>query len=166
MPSDDEELLLRLLREHGAALVLYAQQFCGNPEDVVQEAFMRLFRERPRPANAVGWLYRVVRNAAIDASRAAARRTRHERLAADGRQDWFQPGVEEALDAETVISALGSLSVEDREIVVLRIWSNHTFDEIAALVGKSVSTVQRRFEASLRTLRAACIATTKRGDDR
>jgi DNA-directed RNA polymerase specialized sigma24 family protein len=32
------ELLERLAKEHAAALVLYARQWCGTPEDVVQEA--------------------------------------------------------------------------------------------------------------------------------
>ncbi len=38
----DQELLSRLLDEHSAALVLYAQQFCDCPEDVVQEALIHL----------------------------------------------------------------------------------------------------------------------------
>lgn len=39
------EILTRLLDEHGAALVLYAQQWCDTPEDVVQEAFLALVRQ-------------------------------------------------------------------------------------------------------------------------
>ena len=54
MDVADHALLSRLVDEHGAALVLYAQQWCEAPEDVVQEAFIRLMRERPVPNNVVG----------------------------------------------------------------------------------------------------------------
>ena len=46
MQVADQELLSRLLDEHGAALVLYAQQWSRSPEDVVQEAFIQLMRQR------------------------------------------------------------------------------------------------------------------------
>src|SRR3954469_4416789 len=86
----DQGLLSRLLDEHSAALVLYAQQWCGSPEDVVQEVFIRLMQQRPLPNNVSGWLYRAVRNGAISASRAAARRVRHEATAAGNREPWFK----------------------------------------------------------------------------
>ena len=50
----DQELVSRLLDEHGARLVLYMQQWCEWPEDVVQEAFIRLVQQRPVPENVVG----------------------------------------------------------------------------------------------------------------
>ncbi len=83
------ETLQRLLAEHRGALVLYARQWCAVPEDVVQEAFLQLVRQREEPRNAVGWLYRVVRNRAISAARSAGRRTRHEAAAAGRGEPWF-----------------------------------------------------------------------------
>jgi DNA-directed RNA polymerase specialized sigma24 family protein len=50
----------RLIDAHAAPLVLYARQWCGAPEDVVQEAFVKLVRQRRAPEDAVAWLYRVV----------------------------------------------------------------------------------------------------------
>ena len=38
-----------------------------RPEDVVQEAFLLLVRQVVAPDNPVGWMYRVVRNRAINA---------------------------------------------------------------------------------------------------
>jgi RNA polymerase sigma factor (sigma-70 family) len=151
----DQELLSRLLDEHGAALVLYAQQWCDGPEDVVQEAFIRLMQQRPLPNNVVGWLYRVVRNRGISASRATVRRVRHETSAAGYREPWFQPSLDEAMDADIATAALDSLTIDEREVIVLRIWGGRSFDEIAELIGKSTSTAHRRFEMALQTLRAA-----------
>src|SRR5438309_2325962 len=75
------ELLGRLLDQHASALVLYARQWCTAPEDVVQEAFLKLVAQPKPPASPVAWLYRVVRNGALSAARAARRRRHHEAVA-------------------------------------------------------------------------------------
>ncbi len=69
---------VRLVDTRGPALILYARQWCHAPEDVVQDAFLKLVALRPPPRDAVAWLYRVVRNAAIDAGKADRRRQRRE----------------------------------------------------------------------------------------
>ena len=74
MTAVGPHVLSRILREHGAALVLYSRQWCRTPEDVVQEAFFSLARQVECPDNVLAWLYRVVRNGAISAAQAASRR--------------------------------------------------------------------------------------------
>lgn len=147
------ELLTRLLDEHGPALVLYAQQWCDTPEDVVQEALLRLVRQSVVPENAVGWLYRVVRNGAISASRAVSRRSRHERAAAHHGEPWFGPSPGQRLDADTATAALKQLPIEQREAIVARLWGGRTLEQIAELTGSSTSTVHRRYQAGLSALR-------------
>ena len=160
MDAVGPELLTRLLDEHGAGLVLYAQQWCDTPEDVVQEAFLRLVRQKAAPRNVVGWLYRVVRNGAISASRSRARRRRHETAAAVRDEPWFHPAPSERLDADAATRALKRLPIHERETIVARLWGGLTFDEIARLTGSSTSTVHRRYQAGLASLRerlgAAC----------
>src|SRR5262245_59139465 len=51
------EILGRLIDEHAAALTLYARQWCDAPEDVVQEAFLKLVAQRPVPDSPAAWLY-------------------------------------------------------------------------------------------------------------
>src|SRR5438309_343644 len=99
----------RLLDRHTAALVLYARQWCATPEDVVQDAFLKLHRCRTQPDNVVAWLYRVVRNASISAARGERRRLRHERLAASQAPAWFTPSEDNALDARAAAAALECL---------------------------------------------------------
>src|SRR5947199_5633999 len=92
---DDEfmnhDLLAHLLDQHAAALELYARQWCDTPEDIVQEAFLKLAGQRQVPDNPAAWLFRVVRNRAIDAGYAARRRRHHESVAAAGWSAWFEP---------------------------------------------------------------------------
>ncbi len=147
------ELLGRLLDRHGAALALYARQLCDSPEDVVQEALIELAGQSALPDDAVAWLYRVVRNKAISASRSAGRRKRHETLAAQRRAGWFEPSTGDLLDAGAAASALESLPIEQREVVVARIWGGLSFQEIGRLVGVSDSAAHRRYEAALTALR-------------
>jgi RNA polymerase sigma factor (sigma-70 family) len=153
MDVANQELVSRLLDEHGARLVLYAQQRCELPEDVVQEAFVRLVRQRPVPENVVGWLYRVVRNGSISQSRSDGRRLKHETAAGAVREAWFKQAHDEAIDGVAAARALESLPMNEREVIVLRLWSGLGFEEIGQLVGKSTSTVHRWYESGLATLR-------------
>jgi RNA polymerase sigma-70 factor (ECF subfamily) len=147
------EILTRLLDAHGAALVLYAQQWCDTPEDVTQEALLALMRQPTLPENVVGWLYRAVRNGAINALRAAQRRTRREQSVARENEGWFQISPGDRLDAVEAARAMEQLPIHERETIVARLWGGLSFEEIAELTGSSTSTVHRWYQAGLIALR-------------
>jgi RNA polymerase sigma-70 factor (ECF subfamily) len=147
------ELLGQLMDEHAAALVLYARQWCFAPEDVVQEAFIKLMAQNSPPASPVPWLYRVVRNGAISAARAARRRARHEHGAAAQMPSWFAPTEGTGLDARVAASALQALPLEQRETIVAHLWGGLTFEQIADLTGTSSSTAHRCYVAGLSAVR-------------
>ena len=149
----DPDSLSRVLNRHGPALVLYARQWCATPEDVVQEAFVRLAGQRPRPRDPVGWLYRVVRNGAINASRMAGRRARREADAATRGEPWFHASPDDRLDAAAATEALAGLPIEQRETIVAHLWGGLAFEEIARLTGSSTSTVHRWYHQGLEALR-------------
>jgi RNA polymerase sigma factor (sigma-70 family) len=147
------ELLGHLFDRHAPALELFARQWCDCPEDIVQEALIKLAGQTCLPQDTAAWLYRVVRNAAITASRSSQRRRRHEAVAADRRPAWFEPSVADPLDARTAAAALESLPIEQREVVIARIWGGLSFQQIGRLVGASDSAAHRRYEAGLSALR-------------
>ncbi len=148
------EQLAELVDRYAAALVLYARQWCATPEDVVQTAFLKLVRLGTPPDNLLPWLYKVVRNGAIDASRAARRRHRYEAAAADSAPKWFQPSYDPTgLDARAASEALSVLPAETREIIVAHLWGGLTFEQIAQAVGSSAATCYRRYAAGIETLR-------------
>lgn len=122
------DLLARLMDEHGAALVLYARQWCITAEDVVQEALLQLIREPRLPDNVVGWLYRAVRNRAISDLRAAGTRSRHEAAAAFRGEPWFAAPDDDRLDAAAAVRALTQLPLPQRETIVARIWGALPFE--------------------------------------
>jgi RNA polymerase sigma-70 factor (ECF subfamily) len=147
------ELLGRLVDEHAAALALYARQWCVAPEDVVQEAFLKLVTQKHPPEHPVPWLYRVVRNGALSAARAAKRRQRHEAIAAARVPAWFQTADGAALDAEAATTALQELPLEQREVIVAHLWGGLSFEQVAELAGCSSSTAHRWYVAGLTALR-------------
>jgi RNA polymerase sigma factor (sigma-70 family) len=142
----------RLLDKNGPPLVLYARQWCGIPEDVVQEAFLKLLGLGKPPRDVVPWLYRVVRNQAIDASRMADRRGRRE-AAAGSLRPWFVEAEADGLKANDAVAALERLPVDEREVIVARLWGELSFEQIAEVVGCSPSTAFRRYSAGIEALR-------------
>lgn len=142
----------RLISSHGAPLVLYARQWTDEPEDVVQEAFHKLVRQRQAPDDPIAWLYRVVRNAALDAAKIGRRRQRRELVAARPERWFVEPDVE-GLDAEAAVAALQRLPEDQREVIVARLWGGLSFEQIAVAADCSASTAFRRYTAGVEALR-------------
>ena len=113
--------------------VLYARQWCDTPEDIVQDVLLRLMQAPAAPANPVGWLYQVVRNKALNAARSSRRRARHEATAARHGEPWLAVSEGNRLDAEAAAGALAELPIEQREVIVARLWGGLSFEETAHL---------------------------------
>ena len=152
----DSVWLGRLVDRHAAALELFARQWCDTPEDVVQEAFVKLAAQRTPPENPAAWLFRVVRNGALNAAQAARRRRRYETKAAESRA-WFQAKrtvtSSDALDPETAAAELRTLPLEQREVIVAHLWGGLSFEEIAVVSGCSASRAHRLYSAGLSMMR-------------
>jgi RNA polymerase sigma-70 factor (ECF subfamily) len=145
------ETLGRLYRDHGPALQLYARQWGEGAEDLVQEAFVKLAQQAIAPESVLPWLYRVVRNEALLVARGRARRRQREARVSVA-EVWFA-SVDDRLDARQAASQLAELPLEQREVIVARLWGGLTFEEIAALAGCSLATVHRRYTAGLSALK-------------
>jgi RNA polymerase sigma-70 factor (ECF subfamily) len=153
----DSDRLGGLIDQHAAALELYARQWCATAEDVVQEAFLKLAGQSHRPDNPVAWLFRAVRNGAINAGIAARRRRRHEMEAVEDARAWFRAPADEsasvAIDPTDAEAELRHLPLDQREVIVAHLWGGLTFEQIGQLAGTSSSTAHRLYAAGLATLR-------------
>ena len=153
MSRNHTDVIEQLVREHSARLVLYARQWTSDPDDVVQEALTRLAGCRRMPDECVSWLYRVVRNLAINSGRSNRRRQIRETTWASGRSDWFELDTNSPIDATVAAEALMNVSHDVREIVILKLWCDKTYEEIAELVNSSPSTAFRRYAEGLAELK-------------
>jgi RNA polymerase sigma-70 factor (ECF subfamily) len=150
MPRPDADLLARLLDQHGGALALYAAQWTEAADDCVQEALVELARQSTTPENVVGWLYRVVKNRALNAVRGASRR--REREAESWRRRLVREGPD-ASDRADLLEAVERLPPDQRELVVLRVWGGLSFVEIAEATQVATSTAYRKYQDAIESLR-------------
>jgi RNA polymerase sigma-70 factor, ECF subfamily len=148
------------LREHGPKLLAFACQWAdcqADAEDIFQEAFLRFWKSRDTAREPLLYLYRCVRNVAIDRARSHKRRLRHETEATEQTAQEKTAGppdvlAEQSEMARGVQEALSKLPREQREAVVLRIWSDMTFHEISQVLSIPPSTAHALFGAAMRRL--------------
>ncbi len=149
----DAAILAELWDEHADRLLLIARSIGGPAEDAVQEAFVALATQPAVPADPMAWLVRVTRNRLLQWYRRDRRRK--EREAAVGMRPWFDDESKPAgqkLDAAEVTEALRSLPSPDREIIVMHLWGEMSFESIAAVVGGSRAKAHRTFGRGLAAL--------------
>jgi len=153
-------------RHSGAAFSL-AFRMCGRravAEDVVQEAFVSLWRSGsrydPHRGSVRSWMLSVVHNRAIDAFRRDALRDRStapdeglaERLEATERTD---VEVERREQSREVRRALRSLPDDQRQVVELAYFGGYTHTEIAELLSLPQGTVKGRIRLGMSKLRSS-----------
>ena len=137
-------------------------------EDVVQDAYMRAFRAFSgfRGAAAKPWLLAIVRNVAYRAlqnrKRAAnviffSEDLKHRDKDTLSEAVSAEPSAESALVAaeqkQRLLSALAALSVDYREVIVLRELEGLTYNEIAEAIEAPVGTVMSRLSRARAELR-------------
>ncbi|MES2697211.1 MAG: sigma-70 family RNA polymerase sigma factor [Verrucomicrobiota bacterium] len=146
---------------YGPKLLLCARQWTRSAvdaEDVVQEAFVRFWRhQRELPGEPMALLVTSVRRAAFDLARRDGRRTgREERALAGGDEErvaHFQTTLEDDERRAAVEDAMRRLPPEQREVLVLKIWGELTFDQIARELELSPNTAASRYRYALAALR-------------
>jgi RNA polymerase sigma factor (sigma-70 family) len=143
-------LIAEWFDRHAAALEFYARQWTTAPEDCVQEAFVQLAQQNSPPADPRAWLFRAVRNRALNAVRADQRRAAREKTALQ--LDTSRPADDPA-DAAVLADLLQQLTDRQRELVVLRIWGQLNWREIATVVEGSRSAAQRDYVEALAVLK-------------
>ncbi|MCH7791429.1 MAG: sigma-70 family RNA polymerase sigma factor [Planctomycetes bacterium] len=138
-------------------LVFYARQWVEleTAEDCVQDVFVRLMLQRRWPRRLKPWLYKSVRNQALCALRSTARRRRRVASASVHSAKWFHWDEKALIDADAVQGAMSRLSEQTREVLVLRIWAELTFEEISGVIGVSETAAFRRFRSGLAQIKDA-----------
>lgn len=156
--GDGDAALLATFRRVGPAMWRQALALLGDraaAEDVVQEAFLRVWRrrERLRPGELDGYLVQAARNLALDQQRWRARRGAGD-TADPATVALVVPRHDDALaESERLSRALQQLPPEQREVVLLRVVDGLTFPELAARTGAAEGTVCSRLRYGLARLR-------------
>jgi RNA polymerase sigma-70 factor (sigma-E family) len=160
-----DDAVTQLYAAHYASLVRLAAllvRHSGEAEEIVQDAFVAMhgrWRRLREPDRAVAYLRRSVVNAARSAHRRQDVRDRHLlRESGPDMRRAFASAEHFALAGETrseVLRALSELPERQREVLVLRYYSDLTEHDIAAALGISSGTVKSHAFRGLHALRSA-----------
>jgi RNA polymerase sigma-70 factor (ECF subfamily) len=148
----DRDEVRRLYEVHGPALLAYASAFLPDPseaEDMLHQVFLELIRRRVA-ISSPGYLFRAVRNRVFNQIRDRSREVALE--GEDAGAQWLESPSGSTETALALQSALGTVPEEQREVIVLRVWGQLTFEEIGGVVGISPNTAASRYRYGLAKL--------------
>jgi len=154
----------RLYKAKAAELILYGRAVGlghSEAEDVLQETFVALLRLSDQPEQPERYCVRSYRNRALNYRRSFWRRVAREFESLR----WFERTASESRAERAAMSCLAGLPVPQREVIVLKIWHQYTFDEIGDLLGLSPNTAAGRYRYGLEKLRACLKAENYERDE-
>jgi RNA polymerase sigma-70 factor (ECF subfamily) len=147
-----------------AELILYGRALGlghGEAEDVVQETFMALMQMPFAPQKPEHYCVRSFRNRALNYRRSMWRRLTREWESLR----WFEKLPDESPEERAAMRVLAELPVDQREVIVLKVWHGCTFEEIGGLLEISPNTAAGRYRYGLQKMKMklAAVALERHG---
>ena len=169
LKAGDTAAFEALYRRYRDRLYAFLVRYTGDPataQDLFQETFLRVFRNRaryePRAAFAT-WLFTIARNLYLDHLRGARRGAEvlaGSATALAGIRD-TRPGPLQEIEAsewkQRLEGALIALPEEDRAILLLSRFEGQRYAQIAEILGTSKGAVKVRAHRALQALRRALL---------
>jgi RNA polymerase sigma-70 factor (ECF subfamily) len=122
----------------------------AEAEDVLQETFVALCQRAAPPDNPGHYCVRSFRNRALNYRRSFWRRVAREFES----HRWFERDADETEAEGEAMRRLAGLPAAQREVIVLKLWHDCTFEEIGGLIEVSPDTAASRYRYGLEKLRA------------
>lgn len=150
-----------IYREHRQGLFSLALSVTRQPmsaEDAVHDAIVRLAKSNATPeGNAVAYVFRSVRNAAIDQlrKRGRSRETPLEHAASLFASTSPAPEAQMMTTESNaqLMQAVDALPEAQRQAIVMKIFAGLTFQQIAQACDEPISTVASRYQRGLAKLK-------------
>lgn len=146
--------------KHGPALLLFAISIAGEKsraQDAVHQVFLKMIESGmlTRAADAKAYLFASVRNALLNDVKVRQRHVPLESVLLDDEAAWFSPPDRDYAAELSLRRALAVLPDDQREVIVLHIWGELTFAQIAEVLEISANTAASRYRYALAKLREA-----------
>lgn len=152
MNSDSQHWSHELYETKAAGLILYGRALGlshAESEDVLQDTFLALMQLQQRPQKVEHYCMRSFRNRALNYRRSLWRRLTRELESSH----WFEAGPEESPAERAAMQSLSELPLEQREVIVLKIWHSRTFEEIGELLDISPNTAAGRYRYGIQKIK-------------
>jgi RNA polymerase sigma-70 factor, ECF subfamily len=151
-----------LYRQHGAALVLFAAAITGEhsrAQDALHQVFLKLIEDGNlrHALDKKAYLFACVRNPVLNVAKVLNRHTPPDPDSARLTSTWFTPPDRDYAAEQNLRHALAILPEDQREVVVLHIWGELTFAQIADLLDISSNTAASRYRYALAKLRGTML---------
>jgi RNA polymerase sigma-70 factor (ECF subfamily) len=153
MSRPDHDWREALYEAEAARLLLYGRALGlshWEAEDVLQDLFLSLAGQQAPPQNPRHYALRAFRNRALNYRRGLWRRCLRELES----RCWFEPSIPSDPLEKPAQLALARLSLDQREVIVLKIWHQLTYEQMSRLLGASPNTLAGRYRYGLEKLRA------------
>ena len=150
--NKQKQKFTELYNDHAPGIRKLCLGYTGDgamAEDLLQETFIALLKLSEQPKSAESYVFRAIRNRAINYKRTLWRRLTRELESSR----WFERDADETPAERAAMRCLQTLPRDQREVIVLKIWSQYTFDEIAGLLDLSPNTVAGRYRYGLEKIR-------------
>jgi RNA polymerase sigma-70 factor (ECF subfamily) len=166
--TGDGDAFRLLVERHSRSVFRLAYRLTGNEqdaEDVVQEAFLRAYRQLEKydgRASFHTWLYRIAANYALDLLRSSKRMSRRKDEKDLTMLDNIpapEPSADRAVFSsqlqKRLATAMAALSEQERTAFVLRHFEGHSIDEIGEALGVGESATKNSIFRAVQKLRRA-----------
>jgi RNA polymerase sigma factor (sigma-70 family) len=155
MAAISQKQLAQWYEAYGNELMLYARQWSPDQqaEDIVQDAFIKLLKQRKMPDNVRAWLFCVVRNDSISKARKLKQRTKADEKILKSEVAWFESRSNDLIDAKLAQNILQTLPSHLCDIVILRIWGQMSLKEIAKIMDESIPMIHKDYKKALEMIR-------------
>ena len=149
------------LATHGAKLLLFARGWAPtkeDAEDLVQDAMIRMWHHQEQHGHTppdLPLVYSTIRFCGLNLHRSQTRRRKREESVVylnDFEDVWLDPALEDDEDAQLLRDAVQRLSPKLREVLVLKFWSDLTFQQISRALAISPNTAASRYRYAIEQL--------------
>jgi len=126
----------------------------ADAEDLLQEAVVESSGKSEGNPPDLPLVYTTLRRRAIDLARKTDRRTAREEVTTERSEDcWFDDTIEQKETARLIDRAIKNMPEKFREVVMLKIWSELTFAQIAQTLDIPLNTAASRYRYGLEILK-------------
>lgn len=148
LKTGDQQAFLKIYQELKTPVYTVLVRLTGDrllSEDLLQEVFLRIYRQPPEAEKPRAYVFRMARNLAIDALR---QKQPCDPLEEHSLQADPDPTVK--LDLER---AFARLTAGERQLVALHLSAGLTFREVASIVERPLGTVLWQYRKAIENLR-------------
>ncbi len=141
--------------------IYYRTHHAQTAQDITSDVFFKALSKintfDPDKGNFGAWLYRIARNTLTDYYRTRKPEANIDDVWDIASDDDVERDTDVAMQLNRVKKYLDKLPKDKRDIIIMRLWDDMSYQDIANIVGKSEEACKMTFSRAIRQLRESVI---------